>query len=624
MSAYFTAKARPVLSVADGAALRAEPSGPLAIGQLAVFSGAGATFFHIARYNPSSLGIDDGVNYWQPNDILGPTPGRWEIFGSDLPTADVYVKRDAGGGIAGFSSADFVAPVAHVNWATGANDPVPAVLCGISVDRGSIAGVERNRPGLFWNETPAEFAVAYDTAGDDTTISAYAPIRVGGLFSGAGGPAVGFLRMVEDELANVKIAASTYRLFAGLSAGGGSLAFGDSASPATTLDAGNDVTITSRLSSVYVRGGHFYVYDSGGVTQLLDASTGGAYLNVVGRLRAYNGATLVFDTDVASAIARVNGSLRAYDSTGVSLFFDASSVEVKAQRDAIGTTATVGFAIRNTTLSTALATVQRAPVFLRESHVRIGGVDAGYLIRQQFIPTTSSTWRDVIEVSTNGGGAYSEFMRLTSSTPNQFVEALLVTNMVAVSTGGGFQFDADGSGMTRGGSGDLQLTARASAQAFLFRSPTNSGSIAAFRFYANGATLGATRTIVEYGDVAAGFTLRNRIMGDGVVEAPEFHVDATVHAAGGFTAALWTLHMVDLSGAAVTATIPAASAANAGDEILIVQSVAGVGTLNLTPSAGTIEGVATIALTGTASVPFLAARLVSCGVGAGSPGWKVI
>lgn len=119
----------------------------------------------------------------------------------------------------------------------------------------------------------------------------------------------------------------------------------------------------------------------------------------------------------------------------------------------------------------------------------------------------------------------------------------------------------------------------------------------------------------------AGFN--NALRGWYVENVGRYAVDSSVHGAGTFTAAAWTIHMVDLSGAAVTATLPAASAANEGSEILIVQSVAGVGTLNLTPASGSIEGTSTIALTGVGSAPFLALRLVSCGVVSGSPGWKI-
>lgn len=109
----------------------------------------------------------------------------------------------------------------------------------------------------------------------------------------------------------------------------------------------------------------------------------------------------------------------------------------------------------------------------------------------------------------------------------------------------------------------------------------------------------------------------------GRYDGPTFDIDATVKA-GDFNAALQTLHMVDLSGSDITPTLPAASAANAGKELLIVQSVAGTANLILTPASGVIEGTSSLTLAGSAVRPYLAVRLVSCGVGAGSPGWKVI
>lgn len=100
-------------------------------------------------------------------------------------------------------------------------------------------------------------------------------------------------------------------------------------------------------------------------------------------------------------------------------------------------------------------------------------------------------------------------------------------------------------------------------------------------------------------------------------------VDSTVYTAGTFTASLQTTHLVDLSGGAVTASLPAASAANAGTEIVVAQVVAGAGALNLTPASGKVENASTLALTGSGSAPFLSVRLVSCGTAASGFGWKV-
>lgn len=101
-------------------------------------------------------------------------------------------------------------------------------------------------------------------------------------------------------------------------------------------------------------------------------------------------------------------------------------------------------------------------------------------------------------------------------------------------------------------------------------------------------------------------------------------LDSTVHTAGTFSAALQTQHLVDLSGSAVTAALPAASDANAGTEIVVSQVVAGAGTLNLTPASGKVENASTLALTGSSSAPFLSVRLMSCGTAASGFGWKIV
>jgi hypothetical protein len=53
----------------------------------------------------------------------------------------------------------------HVNHGTGANDPVPAGLAGVSVHRGAISGSDREHAGFVWDETNAQFIASY-LAGD--------------------------------------------------------------------------------------------------------------------------------------------------------------------------------------------------------------------------------------------------------------------------------------------------------------------------------------------------------------------------------------------------------------------------------------------------------------------------
>ncbi len=76
---------------------------------------------------------------------------------------------------------DIVDRVIHVNHSTGANDPVPSLISGISVHRGAVAGVARDHPGWFWDETNSQWRAAMNTAGDDSTVGADIKVRMGAL-----------------------------------------------------------------------------------------------------------------------------------------------------------------------------------------------------------------------------------------------------------------------------------------------------------------------------------------------------------------------------------------------------------------------------------------------------------
>lgn len=127
----------------------------------------------------------------------------------------------------------------------------------------------------------------------------------------------------------------------------------------------------------------------------------------------------------------------------------------------------------------------------------------------------------------------------------------------------------------------------------------------------------------EYAGIAA-YLRRRFIFGSAPatrtpVGAPAFEVDYTVRTSS-FTARLHTAHQVDLSGSAITVTLPD-PATCPGHEMMIGQVVAGIANLVLSPSAGKVEGAATVTLAGVLTAPFLGVRLVS--YGAAAIGWKV-
>ena len=298
-----------------------------------------------------------------------------------------------------------------------------------------------------------------------------------------------------------------------------------------------------------------------------------------------------------------------------------STLPVVAQVDAVGTGTTAGLSAKNATVTTS-GQVQRSPRIEMTGRAFVSGADTAFAGYLQLIPTTGGNYRitfsRLINVTESDAGYF------TNSTPGQFVGALAASSGFASLSNGGFFFDSDYSGLFRGGSGGLQVISRATGDYLLIRSPVTPGSTEAIRIYLNGGDWSASQTMLTIGDmVAAAWNQLIAIKGDGVIEAPTMHVDATVKTAD-FTATLWTSHMVDLSGAAIAPTIPAAAAANAGCELEIVQTVAGTANLVITPVSGNVEGAATLTIAGLASAPLRSIRLRSMGVGTGSPGWKVV
>ncbi len=116
--------------------------------------------------------------------------------------------------------------VIRVNKTTGANDPVPSAITGISVYRGAIASVARDAYGLFWDESATKWKLAVNTGADDATIGAYLSLQalaitgttitastafVGGTFSGT---TASFTTLASDthtlsDAANIVIGSST-------------------------------------------------------------------------------------------------------------------------------------------------------------------------------------------------------------------------------------------------------------------------------------------------------------------------------------------------------------------------------------------------------------------------------
>lgn len=569
MSAFFKSPACPILAFATAAALRAEPSALLRTGSFGSIDGA----TDLVRYSSTETGTDDGINYWRPDDVAPGDPGRWVLFA-------------IGGGAAG---PDFTDPVLHVN--EGGATPTTG-LYGLSVFY--TAGAARK--GLFWDAVNATWTCSEDTLGDDTTISAYLPLRVLDLktpsvsSTTSGIAAAGLLRMGTADEIRARIG-SEYRLVAALA--GPVLAFGDSTAATTTIDAAGTLRATVASGTIDLRAGALTIKSADGVTTLLTATVSGGTFAVSGTASASTSVlSPLFDT--ASAVPMTIGTT----ATKVTLKALATAGNgLTVQVDGVTTTSGGGgLSIANTTDTTSpAASVQRSPPFSWKGRARVSGTDTGFVIDSQLIPTTGGNWQLLFRKSTDGGSTYSEIGRLTNSTPSQFIDAFYMASGFTAGIGTtGFMFEADGSGLNRGWSGDLQVIARAASIAMLLRSPVTA-SVAAFRLYSSGDTRGASKMIAEFGDVAAGFTQRSAIMGDGTYNGPAWVEVAAQNA--NYTAAARQRVPLDVSGGAFDFTLPTAVGC-AGQQIKAYMTAASVNVATLkTTSAQTISGSASGALT---------------------------
>lgn len=301
------------------------------------------------------------------------------------------------------------------------------------------------------------------------------------------------------------------------------------------------------------------------------------------------------------------------------------------QRDASGATDVVGLLLDNTTSNTT--TEERPPVLRLRGYGRDssggGSQKRCFITVRPRFATTAGNPVAVLEVlyDQNNGASAGTILGLYSSMPTQGGSGLYMgqsaiefgtgsNGIIDETAGGQFKFD--------GNHHVIVQSARTSDRVSIESAFTGTGD--PIRLYAKGETRSATQVIVAIGTTTS-FVARGNFMGDGVYEAPRWHTDAAVKS-GTFSALLHTAYMVDLSGVS-TANIPAASAANIGMQIQFMQTVAGASIFTITAASGTIEGQSSsITMAGaaviSAAIPGITVTIQSCGVGTGSPGWKVV
>jgi hypothetical protein len=155
------------------------------------------------------------------------------------------------------TTVDIADRIIHLNYSSGANDPVPSAIAGISINRGTVSGAQRDNAGLIWDESHGRWSFSLITGGDDATVGADQAVKLGALtvssslaqsgggFSLAGGSSASSVTATGAALTLTAGAASTWSTTSGAlalaGAGGVNLQTGG---PGTTRLAIADSAIT--------------------------------------------------------------------------------------------------------------------------------------------------------------------------------------------------------------------------------------------------------------------------------------------------------------------------------------------------------------------------------------------
>lgn len=141
----------------------------------------------ITQVSGPAVAIDGGVSLGAPLTIgtNDAQPLIFETSGTErarfTPTGELIVI----GPIVTIHSTvvDIADRVFTVNKSDGANDPVPSLMTGLSVYRGAVAGVARDKSVVIWDEPNNRWHFCLNTGGDEIAIGADQNVRLASLIA---------------------------------------------------------------------------------------------------------------------------------------------------------------------------------------------------------------------------------------------------------------------------------------------------------------------------------------------------------------------------------------------------------------------------------------------------------
>ena len=298
----------------------------------------------ITQISGPAVAIDGGVSLGAPLTIgtNDAQPLIFETSGTERARFTATGEFIVVGSITTINSTvvDIADRVFTVNKSAGANDPVPALMAGLSVYRGAVTGTARDKACVIWDEPNSRWNFALNTGADEVTIGADQSVKLASLL------ASGNIRQLTNNstisgrnaagMADVEIARVNASDEVSIAAGGANVVFGGG--NINSVGAGNG-SVTFHANG----NGHAQLHSKNG-TLSLETQGGAIEIGATSHAR-----TLSFGTGNAQQSVTIGST-----SSGSTLTLDAASaVSIATSNTARTVSIATGSAAQNVTIGSA-------------------------------------------------------------------------------------------------------------------------------------------------------------------------------------------------------------------------------------------------------------------------------
>ena len=418
--------------------------------------------------------------------------------------------------------------------------PVPVDIAGFVIDRGSADGVtKRDMPGLFWDETNTRFDLAYNTAGDQSTIGSFVGLKLSALTVSSLGSGIAHLSasgvMSSSAIVNADVDAAA-------------AIAGTKISP--DFGAQNITTTGSSTAG-----------SSGFVGPQIDRATLGTFafgsnINAVTFTAALSGITTLAASDTATIT-----------------------------KTALGTTSAAGIYLVNTTSG---AGNQYTPGLRMSSFS--GATQKQAAIEHRALGTSRS---QIIVLYGSGSTYPTSTLALFDESDSTFFDVRTRSNgFVSVQSTAGYLFTS-GTGLYSSGSNDLECRSTASSAPLLLKGNKSTGGTGAA---VTSRAYSGTQTAGYLHNFESGSTQMAGVAYDGTWEGPVLRNTSTK--SSNYSAALYDLVEYSVGGGTFTVTLPNPAAGTQG-RFIVTKNIGSSGTpLSVATGTGYIDNAATIQVAG--------------------------